>query len=276
MNVRWLLAPRTAASPGWWRLFLGGGLICLAAPLVQLTPGVPGDDYAWTVGYGVAASALLAVALAYALRRRMPRRGPGPLHHWLQVHVYGGTLFLVLLVVHSGGALPAGPLAWGLWLSSLWVVASGLLGICIQKWIPPALTSALATEVHYDRIPELVAAVRERIESLVAASGDPVRKFHETSLEAVLAGPRASPVYFFDITGGIQSRMRRFDYLKRLLDGGDAQRLEEMRTLTRAKLEMDAHYTLQKALRWWLYLHVPVSVLLAVLVGIHVFAVLYY
>ena len=276
MNVRWLLAPGTAASPGWWRLFLVGILLCLAAPLVQLTPGVPGDDYAWTVGYGMAAAALLVVALAYGLRRRMPRRGPGALHHWLQGHVYGGTLFLVLLAVHSGGEFPRGPLAWGLWLSSLWVVASGLLGICIQKWIPPALTSALATEVHYDRIPELVVAVRERVESLVAASGDPVRKFHETNLESVLVGPRASLVYFFDITGGIQSRMRRFDYLKRLLEGSDAQRLEEVRTLTRTKLEMDAHYTLQKALRWWLYLHVPVSVLLAVLVGIHIFSVLYY
>ena len=70
--------------------------------------------------------------------------------------------------------------------------------------------------------------------------------------------------------------MRRVDYLSRLVDEDDAQRLEELRTLMRTKLEMDAHYTLQKALRWWLYLHVPGGLVLTVLVAIHVFAVLYY
>lgn len=276
MKIRWLPAPGTAASPGAWHLFLAAGVVCLMAPLIQLVPGVPGDDHVWTVGYGIAATALLVATLAYAVRRRMPRRGPGALHHWVQVHVYGGALFLVVLAVHSGGVSPGGPLAWGLWVCSLWVVGTGLLGVCIQKWIPPALTSALATEVHYDRIPELVATVREKVERLAAASGESVRKFHETNLEAALAGPRTSLVYFFDVTGGIQSRMRRFDYLKRLLDGSDVQRLEEMRTLIRTKLEMDAHYTLQRALRWWLYLHVPAAYLLAALVAVHVFAVLYY
>jgi cytochrome b subunit of formate dehydrogenase len=39
---------------------------------------------------------------------------------------------------------------------------------------------------------------------------------------------------------------------------------------------LDAHYTLQKALRWWLYLHVPASLMLVLLVGLHVYAVIYY
>ncbi|MYN63763.1 MAG: hypothetical protein F4X11_01840 [Acidobacteria bacterium] len=276
MNTHWLLAPRLAASPGWWRVFLAGAVLCLAAALIQRVPAAPGGNYGWTVGYGIAAAALLVVAMAYSVRRRMPRRGPGALHHWVQAHVYGGTLFVVAVALHSGGAFPGGFLSWCLWVASLWVVVTGLLGVFLQKWIPPALTSALATEVHYDRIPELVAAVHDKVELLVAASSESVRKFHDANLEAVLARPRTSFVYFFDITGGIQSRMRRFDYLKRLLDEDDAQRLEELRTLTRTKLEMDAHYTLQKALWWWVYLHVPAAFLLTMLVAIHVFAVLYY
>ena len=272
----WVLAPRAAASAGWWRSFMAGAAICLAAPLVQLAPGIPGDDRAWTTGYGIAATVLLAVALVYAVRRRMPRRGPGSLHHWLQAHVYGGTLFLVLIAVHSSAAVPSGPLAWGLWIGSLWVVGTGLAGVVIQKWIPPVLSSAVATEVHYDRIPELVTAVRERVEELVAASGESVRKFHEGNLAAALAGPRTSLVYFVDAAGGIQSHLRQFDHLKRLLDADDARRLEELRKLMRTKLEMDVHFTLQKTLRWWLYLHVPAAFLLAVLVTIHVLAVVYY
>ena len=274
--LRWLPVPRAASSPFWWRVFLAGAAAGLAAPLVQRMPGVAGGDRAWTAAYGIAATALLVVALAYAARRRMPRRGPAPSFHWLQAHVYGGALFLLLLAVHSGLAAPAGPLAWGLWASSLWVVGTGLAGVLLQKWIPPALTSGLATEVHYDRIPELVAAVRAQAEDLAAAGGESVRRFHAASLAPALAGPRTSLVYFFDITGGIRMHLRRFDRQQRLLEGDDRRRLEALRTLVRTKLEMDAHYTLQKALRWWLYLHVPPVFVLAALVAAHVFAVLYY
>ena len=273
---RWLPVPRSASSSVWWRAFVAGAAVALAAPIVQRTPGVAGGDDAWTMAYGIAAGALLVVALAYTARRRMPRRGPAPAYHWLQAHVYGGALFLLLLAVHSGLAAPAGSLSWGLWVSSVWVVGTGLAGVLFQKWIPPALTSGLATEVHYDRIPELVAAVRAQAEELAAAGGEPVRRFHEASLAPALAGPRTSLVYFFDISGAIQSHLRRFDRQQRLLEGEDRRRLEALRTLVRTKLEMDAHYTLQRALRWWLYLHVPPVFLLAALVAAHVFAVLYY
>ncbi len=274
--IRGLLAPRTAVSAGWWRVFLVGAALSLAAPLVQRAPGVPGGDGAWTAAYGIAVTSMLIVALAYGARRRMPRRGPGAVHHWVQAHVYGGALFLFLLVAHTGAAAPRGALAWGLWVSSLCVVVTGLAGVFIQKWIPPALTSALSTEVHYDRIPGLVEGVRERAERLAAASGESVRKFHAANLASVLAGPRVSFVYFFDITGGVQSRLRRLDYVRRLVNEDDVGRLDELRALVRAKFEMDAHYTLQKALRWWLYLHVPPAIVLTVLVAFHVFAVLYY
>ena len=274
--IRSLLAPRIADSAAWWRVFLAGAALSLAAPLVQRAPGVPGDDGLWTVAYGIAATVLLLVALVYGARRRMPRRGPGPLHHWLQAHVYGGALFLFLVAIHAGGAAPGGVLPWGLWAVSVWVVATGLAGVFIQKWIPPALTSALSTEVHYDRIPELVESVRRRVEGLVAASSEPVRKFYAGGLASLLARPRVSPVYFLDVTGGIQWRLRRIDYLMKLADEEDARRLAELRKLVRAKFEMDAHYTLQRALRWWLYLHVPPVVVLLVLVAFHVFTVLYY
>ena len=44
----------------------------------------------------------------------------------------------------------------------------------------------------------------------------------------------------------------------------------------RTKLELDVHRTLQRPLRWWLYVHVPPSVLLLALVAVHLVTVLYY
>ena len=274
---RWPLAPpRMAKSAAWWRAFVAGAALCLVAPVVELALGAPGGASTWTMAYGIAATVLAAGALAYTARRRAPRRGPGASYHWMQIHVYGGALFLVLVALHTRGRLPAGPLAWGLWASSVWIVVTGVGGVFIQKWVPTSLTSGLTTEVHYDRIPELVRVVRERVELLVAACDDSIRTFYQTTLAAALAGPQTRLIYFVDITGGINARLRHFDYLEQFLDEEDTRRVQELRALVRTKLEMDAQYTLQKALRWWVYAHAPVALALMVLIVFHVFAVLYY
>ena len=276
MTHRLLGAPRMVKSVVWWRIFLAGAGVCLAAALVEWAFGAPGDADAWTVGYGVAATIVLVGVMAYAGRRRAPRRGPGASYHWLQFHVYGGTLFLVLVLLHTGPRLPNSAIGWGLWVTAAWATATGLAGVLIQKWVPTALSSGLTTEVHYDRIPELVAHVRGKIEDLVAVADESVRSFYQTNLSAVLAGPETRLIYFVDITGGIQTRLRHLDHLEQFLGDADRRTIDELRMLLRTKLEMDAQYTLQKALRWWLYAHVPVAVALPVFVGFHVFAVWYY
>ena len=217
MRVLGLWAPRTVKSVVWWRCFLVGVGLCLVAPVVELAFGAPGGDAVWTVGYGAAATTLLVGAMAYGGRRRAPRRGPGASYHWLQFHVYGGTLFVVLLLLHTGPRLPDGTIGWGLWTMSVWVVATGLAGVLIQKWVPTALSSGLTTEVHYDRIPELVDHLRGKVEDLVAVADESVRSFYQTNLAAALAGPETRLIYFVDITGGIQTRMRHLDHLRQFL-----------------------------------------------------------
>lgn len=276
MSVAAWIVPSTVKSVRWWRAFLVGVGLCAAAWLVDVALGAPGGASAWTVGYGAAAATLLVVALGYAGRRRMPRRGPGASYHWLQCHVYGSSLFLLLLLLHTGAQSPDGLLGWGLWGGGLWVVLTGLAGVGIQKWIPRALSSGLSTEVHYDRIPELVDHVRGRAAALAAEADESVQAFHRSTLAPVLAAPRARWIYMVDITGGIQNRMRQFDHLQQFLGEDDRRRVEDLRTLMRTKLEMDAQYTLQRVLRGWLYLHVPIAVALTMLVVFHVFAVWYY
>ena len=267
---------RLVRSPGWLLAFAVTVGICL----VVLTANVLVSDVTpaslWGYGYGATAAALLAGAMGYAVRRRLPRHGPGVAHHWLQFHLYGGALFLLLLLMHTGFHVPHGALAWALWPVSLWIVLSGLLGALIQRWIPRVLTSGLATEVHYDRIPELVGVVRTRVETLVEACDESIRGVYRTHLAAALAGPQPRFIYFVDITGGIESRMRHLDYVRRFLTDEETQKVDELRALIKTKFEMDAQYTLQRALRGWLYGHVPLSLVLTVLVAVHILTVLYY
>ena len=267
-------------SRAWFRAFwistVSAVVIYLANALFfEVNPG-----NAWGLSYGSVALALMMGAALYGIRRRHMRALGYPLvgssFHWVQYHVYGGTLFLLLMFMHIGFRLPAGPLNWGLWLMSIWVTLSGVLGIVLQKWIPRMLTSGLSVEAIYERIPELVDDIRQRCDVLIQTAAEPVRNLYATELEPVLAAPRTRLIYYFDITGGIRSQVKSFDYLRKVLSTEASAELETLETMYRTKLELDAHYTLQKALRWWLYTHVPTSIFLLVLVAIHLYAVFYY
>lgn len=261
-------------------LFAAALLACAFAWVANVLFGEvrPGSD--WAIGFGVAALALLVVAAAYGLRRRAmkvaSRRGAGRSSSWLAVHVYGGGIFLLLVLMHSGFGLPSGWVTWWLWGLSWWVVLGGLGGLFLQRWIPRLLTSGLRVEAHYDRVPELVAGVRERAEALAAKCSPAVQELYLRVVEQELAAPRRRALYFLDVTGGVQARLREFDHLARFLPAEEREQLRDLERLLRTKLELDAHYTLQLPLRWWLYLHLPASLLLVLFVVLHLVAVFLY
>ncbi len=270
---------RSEASLWWWGFSSAAGA-CLVLFGVHLALWDVHPGTTLGMSYGIAATIFMVGAAVYGARRRTmrfaSRRGLGRSRAWLWFHLYGGGLFLLLVLMHSGFALPVGALNWGLWGLSLWTAASGLGGLALQRWIPRVLASGLSTEVNYDRTRELTADVRQRAEKLAESCDDSVRALFRKTVAPVLAAPRRRLIFFLDPTGGIQARLAPFRYLEDRLPPGERQKLGELERLFRAKLEIDAHYTLQRALRSWLYFHAPPSILLLALVAVHVFTVLYY
>lgn len=262
--------------PAWLRAFLFALAGCAVVYLLNLALAPVGAGTLLGRTYGALATVLMVAAAALAARRRAVRRLPGRAQTWVQLHVYGGALALVLTLMHAGFRWPRERLTWWLLLLSLWVTVSGLIGVALRKWIPRLLTSALRTEVIYERIPDLVADVRQRCEALAAAGSPPLQEFYRQSVAPRLERPRVRWIYFVDITGGIQARIKDFEFVRVLLAAPERERLAELESLFATKLELDAHYTLQKPLRWWLYAHVPVSYVLLLLIAIHLFAVLFY
>ena len=274
----------TRAGRGEAQLWQWGFGVTVAVCLVLFAAGLafwdvrPGSVL--VMSYGVAAAAFMLGAALFGARRRTmrfaSRRGLGRSRSWLYFHLYGGSLFLLLVLMHSGFRLPVGALNWWLWILSLWTVLSGLGGLALQQWIPRVLASGLSVEVNYDRIPELTAEISRRSEELAATCDDSVRALFGKKVAPALAAPRRGLIFFLDPTGGIQARLKPFHYLEGRLPPEEREKLAELERLYRAKLEIDAHYTLQRALRGWVYLHAPLSLVLVALVALHVFTVLYY
>lgn len=253
---------------------------CLVLYLVGVTLWETRPGTLLGMSYGIAAAALLLGTALYGFRRRVMKFAArlrfGSAAGWLRFHLYGGGLFLVLVLMHTGFRLPTGTLMWWLWVLSLWTALSGLAGRALQLWIPRVLTSGLTIEVNYGRIPELVAEIRGRAERLAADCDRSVQRLYARKIAPALAAPEHSSIFFFDVTGGARSRLKDLDYLAGLLSPVEQGKLREIERLYRTKLQVDAHYTLQKLLRGWLWAHVPPSLVLLALVVVHVFTVLYY
>ena len=268
------------AARRWRRGFLAAVGLCAVVFTLDASFGEVRPGSVWGLSYGTAAAVLCLVAAAYGVRRRAMRlatkAGFGRSRTWLYLHVYGGALFAILVLMHSGFRVPTGALNTWLWALALWMAASGLGGLALQQWIPRVLASGLATEVHYDRIPELSAEIRAQAERLAGGAGEAVRALYDRRIAPALAAPRRRLFYFLDITGGIHGRLKEFEYLFELMEEDELHRLRELQRLYRTKLEIDAHYTLQPALRVWLWTHVPVSLAVLALLAIHVFTVVYY
>ncbi len=229
------------------------------------------------LGFGIAAALLLTAAMLYSVRRGLARvRGLGPRRPYMQIHIWTGLLFLLFLALHAGFRTPSGVLTGTLWGLSLWVVVSGLAGLFLQRAVPVVLNSTVAFEVHLRRIPELVDELRGRAERAVGRGPQRVREFYEREMAREMSAPRMVGRELLGKRGAAGRMTSGFEILSRTLPGEGAAIVEELRGLREAKRDLDVHFTLQRVLRGWLWLHLPVSILLLGLVALHVFLVLYF
>ena len=264
-------------SPVW---LLGFGIACLLAALVYVANMIFGELHpanAWGLSYGITATVLFLGVMVYSIRRRMMGVRKLP-RTWiyLQFHVYGGALFLLFMFMHANFQLPNGMITWWLWILSIWIVISGLIGIVIQKWIPTVLNTGLSTEVHYDRIPVLIEASGLKAKKLIEMSGELVRDFYTKNLENTFTAPQPRLIYYLDAASSIHKDTQKFDHVRPFLSEEERLRFDELKMIYKTKLEMDAHFTLQRALRWWIYAHAPLSLLLIVLLIVHILSFVYY
>ena len=268
------------SSPPWLRAFIYFSILAIVIFVLNIFIDEVRPGNIWGLIYGTIAAVLFVGVAAYGFRRRSMNTSSkmklGSSYSWLQFHIYGGTLSLLFVFMHINFQFPQGSFNWWLWGLTVWVVLSGIVGVVLQKWIPKLMSSALTLEVRYDRIPELVIELAEKARAEAESASAPIQDFYNRTMAADMEKPVVRPLFFIDITGGVQAKVRQMDYLKQFLSPEDEKKLDKLEMLFRTKLECDAHYTLQKPLRVWLVTHLPVSIVLLVLVVIHLFIVYYY
>jgi len=255
---RWALASAIAAAASL--------AVYVAAGFVR--PPEPGRGAG--LWFGVAATALFAFEAAYPARRKLLAKPFGSAQSWIQSHIWLGLLAALFVLAHEGFRKPGGTIGWLLLLLTIWVTVSGLIGVFVQKYYPRALARNLSVEALFERIPELVARLPQEAEKLIEGGSEVLLGFYKTEVMPALAGINPSWSYLADVRGGRDARLESFSRIVAFLPEDERGKLEDLKSIYVEKLELDAHYSVQKAMRAWTLLHVPPAALLLGLTIIHI------
>lgn len=249
-------------------------IACLWVAAVGRRSGIaPGHGTGLAVG--VVAASLVFLHLLYPLRRRLVRWPMTSAQRWLQFHVNGGALAVVLALLHVGARWPAGGLGWAMAATGILSALGGLVGVVLQKRIPAAL-AALSVEVRYEALPERTDELRASADRLMAGAPEALDRVYQSTIRPSLSGLQLSWSYLTDIDGARRLRLAPLHEIESFVGESDRSRVADLAAIVSEKLDLDVHGSLQRVLRQWLVLHVPASCVFAALVALHiVFAMSY-
>jgi hypothetical protein len=221
--------------------------------------------------------AVMLLLTFFNLRKRVPFLRIGSASFWLQMHLYVGVFSGALFFVHIGGSWPAGMFHQLLAGCYVIVFVTGVLGLWISRAYPRMLTIA-GYETPFERIPFARRALREEAEALVLAGVDGqtspvIAEFYKQKLGMFFTGPCNRWAHLRRSRAPQVAHGSQFDEVQRYARKAEGEMLDRLRTLVESKHMLDYQYSLQSALRLWLFAHIPLSYSLLIFSVLHIILV---
>lgn len=215
---------------------------------------------------------------AYGAKKKLPFLPLGRTSSWLQLHLYGGLLTVVLLMLHVGLRIPDGVTELTLYLLYAGVALSGLVGIVLDRTLPKRLRAS-GEAILFDRIPGMRRNVHERAEALVlgavgSTGSSTLAEIYVSRLRPFFTRPRNEIAHLLGARHLLREVLDEVDDAYRYADAAEKKVLDELKELAREKNLLDANHAFQWALRAWLMVHVPLTGALLIVACVH--AVLVY
>jgi hypothetical protein len=219
--------------------------------------------------------ALLIVWLALlGVRKRAMTVGRWSLKAWTSAHVYLGLALIVIVTLHTGFEL-----GWNVhtlaYVLMMLVIASGVYGIAVYALLPHKLSSN-RREMTQAQMVEALAAVDRQLEQAAQPLG-------RADADLVIAALEQDP-FGHGLISRLSGRYRgcRTERAIAAFDAVAEADAEHERVATllgkrHAQLEqIRRHMRLKAMLEVWLYVHVPLTVMLLGALTAHIVSVFYY
>ena len=241
------------------------------------------------LAFGVLAAVLMIFAGLLAARKKAPRWQVGSARWWLKGHIWMGLLSLPVTLFHTGFRF-GGTVEQGLMWVYLLVMASGVVGLVIQQYVPRLMKVTLPEQAIFEQLPVVTSGLREAADSHIAGAcgslfeqaGDQPEEKSEP--QQILKGfylntarpflgeqvPEGSPLLNSTQAQGV------FAQLEEVLPEEMLAAVQGVQHAVDERRQLISQLKLQRWLHGWLIVHVPLSIALLGLGVVHVATAIYF
>ncbi len=218
--------------------------------------------------------ALILFLLFLNGRKKLSFLPIGSAYVWTQLHIYAGLLLAAIFFMHVQFTWPNGNLEFLLATLFVLTTISGVLGLWLSRILPPRLTHH--TEyVIYERIPGIRDLIREEVETridkvLAQCQSRALSDLYAQHLFMYLSKPKDFFAHLFHSSAVYDRWDKRFAAVRAYLNEDELSICDEIQQLTQQKTDLDNQFAARTILKYWLFLHIPLSYILLVLVLMHI------
>ena len=260
---------------------VGGALIWLAVLVLEAAL----RSAALYTGIGLLA--LCVFLTLFNARKKLPFLPLGSARAWLRFHLCAGWLALVMFGFHVDWGWPRSGFNGVLAAVFLVVALSGVLGIWLSRHLPPRLARS-GEPLTYERLPrlrtELVSDARRLClppPGTEAVEGDGVAStlfgdFYVRRLHPYLHSRVPWLLALRDVDVRHRAVAADLHALRRYMNDAERTRAGELASLIEATRNLDFQLSAQRLMKLWLFIHIPFTYGLLVLVAAHVLIILAY
>lgn len=255
--------------------------------------------------YGVIGTAFILLAMGLTPRKKYRTLRIGRVYWWMQAHVWFGLLAFPVICFHAGfrPGLWGAPMTWALMLLFITIELSGIVGLILQNVLPSKLLKDVQYETIFDQIDHVVAQLREEAATRVSAITK--RKVEaEFDIDAVPAGatggvataitgfatatetPGATDVEHFyqqqvvaalaDHPAPNMATPTDFDRLRARTPLIAHETINDLQSIVEERRQLARQRKLHIFLHAWLWIHVPMSAAMLILMIVHAVVALRY
>ena len=234
-------------------------------------------------GWLLASGMIVQVYFHIALKRS--HLSPRAATSWRRIHIYVGYILIALFMSHSDFSLPDTGLEWALWTGFMLITVSGIFGTYLSWSVKTKRT--IDERTSYDRIPARRAEIAREVH-MVAASAETdaaeialpalpynewIRDLYTNQLHSFFKGPKNYGSHFIGSQRPVKRLTEEIDNLQRYVDKQGKDKLLAIKSLVLEKDRLDFAHVYLGLMKTWLFIHVPVTYAMVLLILLHVVVV---
>ena len=229
-------------------------------------------DSQWLSGWILVV--FMALLVLYNTRKKISFLPAGSNRVWLQIHIYTGIVTLGLFLLHIQWRLPTGYIEIAMALVFVSICLSGIIGIIMSRRFSRRLTHN-GEQLLFERIPAFSLNLKTAAEDLVHESVDTTESttlvdFYTSNLAKFFSKPNATIGHLLNSNRHYFRLRNELTAHERYLNVQEKEIAGQLQDLLMKKDELDYQYALQRALKGWLFIHIPLSYSLVLIILAHI------